>query len=317
MKIQAELGIFDTQRLKQYRNGADVSNLIDQTQDPFYQAPSPSELRHETPAYFQNFLSKTEFAAIYLLSLKESGLHYREHDPEEDVRLPLMRAHREVASSAGVFLSLIPSHVVDSEYHNLRAYLLAGLADGLGIPHLILKYGDFTPPFDLRDDVTPLPALNVLQEKVEAFRPQVMEALQKYRAPRRTISTSHLTQLSIGASAAENELRRLDSYFLETREYYRALRGEAQLVVGRKGTGKTAIFWQLREKLKSNRANFVLDLRPEGFDLKKLNELVAQHFSEATHSHTMTAFWEYVLLLEIAGRLIEDDEVLLGRDSRI
>jgi len=317
MLMQAQFGIFDTQRLKFYLNGSDVANLIDQVQDPYYQAPPPVALRHEAPVYFQDFAAKTEFATAYLSAVNEAGLHSRTHDPEEEIRLPLHRAFREVASSAGIFLSLIPHHIVDSDHHNLRAYLLAGLADGLNIPHLILKYGDLVAPFDLRDDIISLGEIEEIKSQIEIFKPFVLEAQQAYRTPKRAFSTSHLTQLSVGASIAENEFRRLDSYFIETREYFRALRGEAQLVVGRKGTGKTAIFWQLREKLRSDRGNVVLDLRPDGFHLRKLNELVAQHFSDATHSHTMTAFWEYVLLLELAHLLIEDDEYLLGRDSRI
>ncbi|MBL0968433.1 MAG: ATP-binding protein [Brevundimonas sp.] len=315
--VQSQFGIFDTQRLKLYRNGGDVSKLIDQTQDPYYQAPPPVALIHEAPVYFQDFAAKTEFAMAYATSVAGAGFHSRTHDPEEEVRLPLHRAHREVASSAGVFLSLIPHHIIDSDHHNLRAYLLAGLADGLGIPRLMIGYGDIIPPFDLRDDIVAISDLNELESKVEDFKPAILEALQKYRAPKRTFSSSYLTQLSLGASVAENEFRRLDSYFLETREYFRALRGEAQLVVGRKGTGKTAIFWQLKERLQSDRAHVVLDLRPDGFHLRKLNELVSVHFSEATHSHTMTAFWEYVLLLELAHRLLEEDEFLLGRDARI
>jgi hypothetical protein len=314
---QAQFGVFDTQRLKLYRNGSDISKLIDQTQDPFYLAPPPIELRHESPVFLQDFAAKNEFAVAYAAAVTEAGFHARTHDPEEDVRLPLHRAHREIASSAGVFLSLLPHHIVDSDHHNLRAYLLAGLADGLAVPHLILKYHDMIPPFDLRDDITALNDLGDLPLAVDHLKPSILEALQRYRAPKRIFATSHLSQLSVGSSVAENEFRRLDSYFIETREYFRALRGDAQLVVGKKGTGKTAIFWQLREKLHSNRANVVLDLRPDGYHLRKLNELVSVHFSEATHSHTMTAFWEYVLLLEIGHKLIEDAEFLVGRDARV
>ena len=317
MASQAALGIFDTQRLKLYLNGADVANLIDQSTDPYYTAESAGELKNEAPVYYQRLQSKIEFDTVYLTSIGALGLHHREHDPEEDWRLPLSRAHREVAASAGVYLSLLPDHIVGSESHNLRAYLLAGLCDGLGVPHLILRYGDFIAPFDLRDDIVPVSDLDGIVGHVDEFHKKVLEAFQAYRAPKRRISTSNLTRLSVGASTAENEFRRLETYFVETREYYRALRGEAQLVVGRKGTGKTAIFWQIAEKLKSNRANLVLDLRPDGFHLRKLNELIAANFSEATHSHTMTAFWEYVLLLEMAHRVLEDDEFMIGRDRRL
>ncbi len=51
-----------------------------------------------------------------------------------------------------------------------------------------------------------------------------------------------LESITFGASAAENEFRELSGYYLDTEQFYRALRGEVRLVVGRKGAGKTAIF---------------------------------------------------------------------------
>ncbi len=59
-----------------------------------------------------------------------------------------------------------------------------------------------------------------------------------------------LASLNLGASAAENEMQDLGDYHLETDEYRRALRGEAQVIAGRKGSGNTALFVQLRDKLR-------------------------------------------------------------------
>ncbi len=123
--------------------------------------------------------------------------------------------------------------------------------------------------------------------------------------------------LSLGATAAENELHSLDLYFLETREFRRALEGEARFVIGRKGVGKTAIFWQVRNRMRANRSNLVLDLRPEGYQLRKLSEIIADNFSEATHSHTMTIFLEYVLYLELCHKILNDDREVYARDSRL
>ena len=44
-----------------------------------------------------------------------------------------------------------------------------------------------------------------------------------------------LERLSFGASAAENEFRELEGYYLDTDQFQRALRGEFRLV-GTKGT---------------------------------------------------------------------------------
>ena len=83
-----------------------------------------------------------------------------------------------------------------------------------------------------------------------------------------------LSTVTIGDSVAENEFQHLGNYYLQTDEFNRVLRGEVNLVVGRKGVGKTALFSQVRNQKRSNRNNIVVDLKPEGYQLLKLKEQV-------------------------------------------
>jgi hypothetical protein len=128
---------------------------------------------------------------------------------------------------------------------------------------------------------------------------------------------SLLEELSFGASAAENEFRELAGYYLETDQFQRALRGEVRLVVGRKGSGKTAIFAQVRDRTREERQNIVVDLRPDGYQLLKFKEMVLKYLGKGSLEHTITAFWEYLLLLEICYKLLEKDRLPHTRDSRL
>ena len=78
-------------------------------------------------------------------------------------------------------------------------------------------------------------------------------------------------------------------------------------MVGRKGSGKTALFFRVRDKIRANKKNIVLDLNPEGFQLRKFKTLVLDKLEEGTREHTITAFWEYLLLLEICYKILEKD----------
>jgi len=80
------------------------------------------------------------------------------------------------------------------------------------------------------------------------------------------------------------------------------------LAVGRKGSGKTALFIQLRDKIRSDKRNVVVDLRPEGYQLIKLKEDMLARLSEGSRQHLITAFWEYLILLEVAYKLLEKDQ---------
>jgi hypothetical protein len=88
----------------------------------------------------------------------------------------------------------------------------------------------------------------------------------------------------------------------------RVLQGSVNLAVGRKGCGKTALFIELRNKIRRDKRNVVVDLRPEGYQLIKLKEDILSYLSEGSLQHLITAFWEYLILLEVAYKLLEKDQ---------
>ena len=108
-----------------------------------------------------------------------------------------------------------------------------------------------------------------IDEAVAAFSPAISARFQSSAPAVISEPKTLLERLNLGASAAENELQELGYYFLETDEFRRTLRGEIKVVAGRKGSGKTALFAQLRDNLREDRSNVILDLRPEGFQLLK------------------------------------------------
>jgi hypothetical protein len=82
----------------------------------------------------------------------------------------------------------------------------------------------------------------------------------------------------------------LGDYYLPTNDYRRASRGEANLVTGRKGSGKTALWIQLRNEARQDVWNGVVDLKPEGYQLIKLKENLLTFLSAGSREHLITAF---------------------------
>jgi hypothetical protein len=58
----------------------------------------------------------------------------------------------------------------------------------------------------------------------------------------------------------------------------------------------------------------IVRLQPEGYQLHKFKERVLDLLEEGTREHTITAFWEYLLLLEVAYKILEKDRSLHLRD---
>ena len=126
-----------------------------------------------------------------------------------------------------------------------------------------------------------------------------------------------LDRVYCGDPAAENEAAQLDSYFLETEQFRLTTNGELNILLGRKGNGKTAIFLQARNRTRADRSNIVVDLQPEGYQLIRLKEFILERLSGGARKEFIASFWEYIVWLEIAYKLLEKDEKRVRYDSRL
>jgi hypothetical protein len=313
----SELGIFDTLGYKSYQNSAEFAALLLTTSDigPL-NVPSVG-LNSKAPVYLIEALYKTDSVTRIVARVKKARLTFRSFDPNEQPRLSAFEAIPQIAQSYGVLLHLLPARIKDARIHNLRVAFLAGLAAGMGKVLLLLQDGDEPVPLDYRDFVVAFHHPGQIDEAVAEFASRVSEAFQAAVPKPIHPDTTFLGTLSLGSSSAENELRELGNYYVPTDAYLRALRGEARVVVGRKGSGKTALFLQLRDEVRRKPANIVLDLKPEGYKLLKFKDVVLQLLEEGTFDHTLTAFWEYLLLLEICRKLLEKDKDRHLRDNRL
>ena len=232
-------------------------------------------------------------------------------------RLSGAEAITNVAESFGILVYLLPHTDVGHQVHNVRAAFIAGLAHGMNKELLLLQQGDEPVPLDCRDLVKAFYHPDQIDEAIGDFAGRVTEAFQTTIEPRLRPATSILERVSLGASSAENELKDLAAYYLETDAYQRALRGDVRIIVGRKGSGKSAIFHRVRDRIRSIRSNIVLDLKPEGYKLLKFKEDVLRLLAGGTLEHTITAFWEYLLLLEICYKILDKDRIPHTRDQRL
>jgi hypothetical protein len=315
--LVADVGIFDAIGYLEYENAAQLEAHIRGITDPAPSARQVHPLNQNVPVYLIEARFRTDSVTRIISRVKKARLSYRSFDPRESPRLSASEAFEQVAQSYGVLLHLLPHRISDAVTHNIRVAFLAGLAEGFGKVLLFLQDGEEPVPLDYRDLVTVFMEASEVDEPISDFATRVFEAVQQTRYQSVDKEYSPLEELSFGASAAENEFRDLSGYYLETDQFHRALRGEVRLVVGRKGSGKTAIFSQVRDRIREERQNIVVDLRPDGYQLLKFKEMVLRYLGQGSLEHTVTAFWEYLLLLEICYKLLEKDRLPHTRDSRL
>jgi acyl-CoA-binding protein len=300
------VGIFDTLGYFEYESAEDLKNRlaahIETTHIPFGTA-----LDAKSAVYLIEPPNRGPEVGLMVSRIKKAGYgRYRSFIPEEDLRLSATDAVRKIAAASGIFIPMQATSVDGSNIHNIRCMFVAGLADGMGKPKLILAPQGYETPLDIRDSAKYWNVVSDITDIVADFCPRIVE-YQAQIEPSGIDRTTLLQSLSIGDPRAENEMTTLSRYYLDIDEYGRALRGEVNLVVGRKGSGKTALFVRVRDRVRTDRRNVVVDLKPEGYQLIKIKEDILEYLSEGAQQHLITAFWEYLIYLEVAYKLLEKD----------
>ena len=315
--LVTDVGIFDTIGYSEYQNADDLEAIIRNLVDPTPTLKNIYPLNQTAPLFLIEARLRTDQVTRIVSRVKKARLFFRSFDPQETPRLSAGVAFEQIAQSFGVLVHLLPERIADAPVHNLQSAFLAGLADGFGKVLLILQDGEEPVPLDYRDLVTVFLHPEQIDEAIAEFAPKVTEAMQENVPFSIDRVHTQLEKISFGASAAENEFRELAGYYLDTDQFQRAMRGEVRLVVGRKGSGKTAVFAQVRDRTRQNAKNVVVDLRPDGYQLIKFKEMVLKYLGKGTLEHTITAFWEYLLLLEICHKVLQKDLHTHTRDRRL
>jgi len=304
-------GIFDNIGFRTYDNADQLAHILSSVEEAHLRELYAKPVNTEQPLYFLNAFRKTDFVNAIASAIKTSRVFFRSFDPAEIPRFSSVNIIAESTASSGAIVPFLASHVDDAERHNLRAAFLAGIMHGLGrdVLMLRLKEGDDKDPADFRDMIRTASSPAAVPSFVVEFAKNCqLLAPRLVISPSQRPSRSALQNLSLGASAAENEFRTLETYFVQTSEYLRTARGEVNVVAGRKGSGKTAIFFMVRNHFREQKFSIVTDLKPESHQLSLFREELLKSADAGVFDHTLVAFWYFVILSEILLTLRRDLE---------
>jgi len=311
-----KLGLLDTIGYLEYSNSDELEQRLETLNEKALLSEYSKELDRQQPIFLLDSLAKTDFRNKIVSAVKSARAFYRSYDPAETPRLSATDAIGFVTASSGVAIPLLAPSIVDAQRHNIRAAFVAGLAHGLSRKTILIQLNELPAPADFREHIENVRDPNSVTEAIVAFARDALAETQQI-APivrRRRNELPRIARLSLGASAAENEFRHLEDYFIQTFQFRRALDGTGKIVVGRKGSGKTAIFFQVRDKKRGDRRNVIVDLKPESHQLSLLRENILKFYDVGVFDHTISAFWQHLIHMEILLRLRDQ---IVGAPQRI
>jgi hypothetical protein len=309
-KAFAALGVLDTLGYIDFTSGQALANAVLAEPAAMPLGPSPRRHAREAPLFLLKGPIDTDGAVRLMSLIKKSKIAFRAYDPIETPRLSLHAARKQVGSSLGVIAHLLSPNRDGAQVHNALCALLCGMAVAEEKVVVMLQEEDTVQPIDYRDLVQTYDTADQIESLIQEPLTLVVEGLQS--APALTGATAHgiLDELDLGDVAAENEIRGLREYFVQTGRFRQVQQGHAQLVVGRKGAGKSALFYGLRDAVSRGREVLVLDMKPEGHQFTRLREAVLAGLSQGQQEYTLGAVWTYLLSAEVAHKILNNPSEL-------
>jgi hypothetical protein len=310
-----KIGLLDTLGY----DGYDFGHVLEKVLVKKNEVTSWSEIpkNKEQPLFLLQPATQSEAATRTTSAVKKiARLRFRNFNPTEISRLNASEAYEHAASSFGIIVFWMDGNSDEAIRNNQRAAFIYGIARGMNLPALLIAHEKQNLPLDLHDQADRWWKFEDLDKLVADFRLRVADSQNDFVK----VKPQHdrlLERLSCGDPVAENEATTLSEHFLQTDGYVRTLSGDANILVGRKGSGKTAVFLQVRDRSRSHRENIVIDLIPDGHQLIKMKEFILDKLSFGARKEVIAAFWEYVLWLEIAYKLLEKDGTRALRDQNL
>jgi len=232
-------------------------------------------------------------------------------DPSEMRVQPLAWYARNANSSLGVIVHLLNQEHKNAIFHNAKLALVSGMALGFGRPLLMLAHEPYTSPLDYRDllkthatavqcEALTSDWLGQLEETVTATSTAIGEYQQHLKA------LTELQQVALGDPVAEQEAEQLPEYFITTATYNEALRAKHSIVVGRKGTGKTATLYQLAHEISSDKRNHVCVIKPVAYELEGILRMLRQAIQKSEQGYLIESLWKFLVFTELAKSTYEE-----------
>ena len=98
---------------------------------------------------------------------------------------------------------------------------------------------------------------------------------------------------------AENERADIDAYFLETSSYMRAMDEQLTIVVGRKGSGKSAQLYAMQNALEADPRSTVCVIKPVGYETDGLLRVMKHLFHSSERGYLIASVWKFLIYTEL------------------
>lgn len=250
----------------------------------------------------------TNYSQDIINEIEDLKLPYLLDDPVEDKIEPLTWYFEKIFSVPAILVEFSSTFRVGHEMHNSKCAFLSGLALGYGLSLLMISEKPHSTPLDYRELLKKHTTRNECKNNVKPFlnsiHNDIAQLLVKKRARKsRQKQISELQKINFGEYIAEHENESLSEYYIETSHIQNLIKSEHNIIIGRKGSGKTATLYYLEKTLEKDVRNHICLIKPVNFEIDGLISLYTNLKDEFEKGYMIEAIWKFLIYSEISKSL--------------
>lgn len=219
---------------------------------------------------------------------------------------------QSIIKSRCILIHLLGDNIVNAFMENAKNSFLAGLASGLDRDVFLAAPAKYKAPLDYSEILCQYEQSEDLVKKTIAWLSKHEAIFQRNAISEEEAHELDLIKLGIGCEVAEEEKDGLLSYFVDTASYNAVLQQQKSIIVGRKGSGKSAIYIKAAAELQKDSTVFVVTLKPESVDLLEDIEVSRLFETDASKASFYNSVWKLVITSKLTRSAYER---ILNRDG--
>lgn len=196
------------------------------------------------------------------------------------------------------------------EIHNAKCALVCGMALGLGLKVKMIAEEPYETPIDFKELLDRFnnrqECSKIVSDFLRGVQKEIGELLVRRETPNIRTKGNPLQRISFGEIIAEHEFLNLPEYYVENANSNALVKNEYNIVVGRKGTGKTATFYYLNQLLGADKRNHVITIKPITFEVDGLISLIEASKNEFEKGFLIECIWKFLIYSEIGKHLYDE-----------
>lgn len=310
-----ELGFLTTVGYVNYTSSSDIVNG--------FEKEKPHTKQHLLIDQFTSGadINSTKSALLYLKSQFDTDYNQHIIDTIKSLKLPVVIDDanevriqsltwyvNKLLSVPAVFIEFCSIRRSGQDIQNAKCSFIGGLALGLGLNLQMVAEEPFPTSLDYQEYLKKYSNINGCNEAILPFLNDLKLnsaelIVQKDRTKVTHRQESDIQKIRFGEYIAEHESEGIYEYYVNAAHEENIIKSEYNIVVGRKGSGKTATLYYLQAFLGKDVRNQIVTIKPINFEIDGLIELIKKLNSEFERGYIIQSIWKFLIYTEVAKRI--------------